>query len=116
MSLQTSEIEGELLNPELVRSSIATRLGLEYSGLENSDRSVDGIVELMIDATQNDNKVLTEDRLFGWHAVLFPTARSGMHKLKLENGAQVLCKLFQVVWEERLCIMKLQKQHFCLPK
>lgn len=81
--LQTSEIEGEILNPELVRSSIATRLGLEYSGLENTDRSVDGIVELMIDATQNDNKVLTEDRLFGWHAVLFPTARSGMHKIEV---------------------------------
>lgn len=81
--LQTSEIEGELLNPELVRSSIATRLGLEYSGLENTDRSVDGIVELMIDATQNDNKVLTEERLFGWHAALFPNARSGMHKIEV---------------------------------
>ncbi|MBE0392464.1 Fic family protein [Flavobacterium sp. PL002] len=81
--LQTSEIEGEILNPELVRSSIATRLGLEFSGLENSDRNVDGIVELMIDATQNDDKVLTEDRLFGWHAALFPTARSGMHKIEV---------------------------------
>ena len=81
--LQTSEIEGEILNPELVRSSIATRLGLVFSGLENSDRNVDGIVELMIDATQNDDKVLTEDRLFGWHAALFPTGRSGMHKIEV---------------------------------
>ena len=81
--LQTSEIEGEILNPELVRSSIATRLGLEYSGLENSDRNIDGIVEVMIDATQNDDKVITEDRLFGWHAALFPTGRSGMHKIEV---------------------------------
>ena len=81
--VQTSEIEGEILKPELVRSLIATRLGLEYSGLENSDRNVDGIVELMIDATQNDNKVLSEDRLFGWHAALFPTGRSGMHKIEV---------------------------------
>ena len=81
--LQTSEIEGELLNPELVRSSIATRLGLEYSGLEQSDRHVDGIVELMLDATQNDNKILTTERLFGWHAALFPNGRSGMHKIEL---------------------------------
>jgi Fic family protein len=79
--LQTSEIEGQILNPELVRSSIATRLGLEYSGLEHSDRHVDGIVELMLDATQNENKTLTDERLFGWHAALFPTGRSGMHKI-----------------------------------
>ncbi|MDN3674347.1 Fic family protein [Flavobacterium branchiarum] len=83
--LQTSEIEGEILNPELVRSSIATRLGLEYSGLEHSDRHVDGIVELMLDATQNDNKTLTNERLFGWHAALFPTGRSGMHKIEVAN-------------------------------
>lgn len=83
--LKTSEIEGEILNPELVRSSIATRLGLEYSGLEQSDRRVDGIVELMLDATQNNNKVLTEERLFGWHAALFPTGRSGMHKIEVAN-------------------------------
>ncbi|OXB08402.1 cell filamentation protein Fic [Flavobacterium plurextorum] len=83
--IQTSEIEGEILNPELVRSSIATRLGLEYSGLEHSDRHIDGIVELMLDATQNDNKILTDDRLFGWHAALFPTGRSGIHKIEVAN-------------------------------
>jgi Fic family protein len=83
--IQTSEIEGEILNPELVRSSIATRLGLEYSGLEHSDRHVDGIVELMLDATQNNNKILTDERLFGWHAALFPTGRSGMHKIEVAN-------------------------------
>lgn len=81
--IQTSEIEGEILNPELVRSSIATRLGLEYSGLEHSDRNVNGIVELMIDATQNNNKTLSDERLFGWHAALFPTGRSGMYKIEV---------------------------------
>ncbi|RZJ91975.1 MAG: Fic family protein [Chryseobacterium sp.] len=83
--LQTSEIEGEVLNPELVRSSIATRLGLEYSGLNHSDRNVEGIVELMIDATQNNNKTVTDERLFDWHAALFPSGRSGMHKIEVAS-------------------------------
>lgn len=81
--LQTSEIEGEILNPELVRSSIATRLGLEHSGLENTNRNVEGIVELMLDATQNSNKNLTSERLFGWHGALFPTGRSGLYKIEV---------------------------------
>lgn len=83
--LQTSAIEGEILNPELVRSSIATRLGLEYSGIEKSDRQVDGIVELMLDATQNNNKILNEERLFAWHCALFPTGRSGLYKIEVGN-------------------------------
>jgi Fic family protein len=81
--IQTSEIEGEILNPELVRSSIATRLGLAYSGVEHSDRNVNGIVELMLDATQNNNKIVSDERLFGWHAALFPTGRSGMYKIEV---------------------------------
>lgn len=81
--IQTSEIEGEILNPELVRSSIATRLGLNYSGVAHSDRNVNGIVELMLDATQNNNKKVSEERLFGWHAALFPTGRSGMYKIEV---------------------------------
>jgi Fic family protein len=83
--IQTSEIEGEILNPESVRSSIATRLGLNYSGIENTDRHVEGIVELMLDATQNTNKILSDERLFGWHAALFPTGRSGIHKIEVAN-------------------------------
>lgn len=83
--LQTSAIEGEILNPELVRSSIATRLGLEYSGIEKSDRQVDGIVELMLDATQNNNKIVNEERLFAWHCALFPTGRSGLYKIEVGN-------------------------------
>lgn len=81
--IQSSEIEGEILNPALVRSSIATRLGLENSGLEHSDRHIDGVVEMMLDATQNNDKTLSEERLFGWHAALFPTGRSGMYKIEV---------------------------------
>lgn len=81
--VQSSEIEGEILNPEQVRSSIATRLGLENSGLEHTDRHIDGVVEMMLDATQNSDKILNDERLFGWHAALFPTGRSGMYKIEV---------------------------------
>ncbi len=81
--LKSSEIEGEILDPKQVRSSIARRLGMDMDigGLVPSDRHVDGVVEMMVDATQNFDKPLTKDRLFGWHASLFPTGRSGMHKI-----------------------------------
>lgn len=81
--VQSSEIEGEILNPEQVRSSIATRLGLKDSGLKHSDRNIDGVVEMMLDATQNNDKILNNNRLFDWHAGLFPTGRSGMHKIEV---------------------------------
>ena len=81
-ALKTSEIEGELLNPEQVRSSIAKRLGIEIAGTVKSDRNVEGVVEMLLDATQNYNKPLTEERLFDWHAALFPTGRSSMYKIK----------------------------------
>ena len=79
--LKSSEIEGDILNYEQVRSSIARRLGLEYAGMIHSDRDIDGIVEMMLDATQNYQKPLNEERLFGWHAALFPTGYSGMYKI-----------------------------------
>ncbi len=79
--LKSSEIEGELLNYEQVRSSIARRLGLDYAGMVYPDRNVEGVVEMMLDATQNYDKPLDEERLFGWHAALFPTGRSGMYKI-----------------------------------
>ncbi|WP_332021344.1 Fic family protein [Kaistella sp.] len=81
--VKSSEIEGELLNPELVRSSIAVHLGLDYKGKENKDRHIDGIVEMMLDATQNSDKSLSDDRLFGWHSALFPAGRSGMYKIEV---------------------------------
>lgn len=79
--LKSSEIEGEILNPDQVRSSIARRLGMDIAGLIPADRNVEGVVEMMLDATQHYKEPLTDDRLFGWHAALFPTGRSGMFKI-----------------------------------
>ena len=79
--IKSSEIEGDLLNPEEVRSSVARRLGMDISGLPKASRDVDGVVEMMMDATQNYEDPLTRERLFGWHAALFPTGRSGMYKI-----------------------------------
>jgi Fic family protein len=79
--VKSSEIEGEILDTEQVRSSIARRLGIEIGALAPADRDVDGTVEMMLDATQKYDQPLTEERLFGWQAALFPTGRSGMHKI-----------------------------------
>jgi Fic family protein len=79
--LKTSEIEGEFLHHNQVRSSIARKLGIEIAGSVESDRNVDGVVEMMIDATQNCFNPLTKKRLFAWHSALFPTGRSGMQKI-----------------------------------
>ena len=79
--LKSSEIEGELLNSEEVRSSIAKKLGMDIGGLVAVDRNVEGVVEMMLDATQLYKTELTAERLFGWHAALFSTGRSGMHKI-----------------------------------
>lgn len=79
--VKSSEIEGEFLNPKQVRSSLARRLGIDVGGLVPSDRHIDGVVEMMLDATHNFDQELTQERLFGWHAALFPAGRSGMHKI-----------------------------------
>jgi Fic family protein len=79
---KSSEIEGELLNPEQVRSSIARRLGIDLAGAIPAERNVEGVVEMMLDATQLYENPLTAERLFDWHAALFPTGRSGMYKIK----------------------------------
>jgi Fic family protein len=76
--LKSSEIEGELLNKEQVRSSLARRLGIDIGALTPADRDVEGVVEMMLDATQNYDTPLTADRLFNWHAALFPTGRTGL--------------------------------------
>ena len=91
--VKSSAIEGEQLNSDEVRSSIARKLGIEIAGLVPVSRDVEGIVEMMLDATQQYDKPLTKERLCGWHAALFPTGRSGMHKIvvgdwrTLEAGA-----------------------------
>ena len=79
--LKSSEIEGEILNPDQVRSSIARRLGMDIAGLVPADRHVEGIVEMMLDATQSHQAHLSDERLFSWQAAMFPTGRSGMHKI-----------------------------------
>src|ERR1039457_5778829 len=81
--LKTSEIEGEKLDAEQVRSSIARRLGMDIVALTPADRNVDGVVEMMLDATRNYLQPLTAARLFDWHAALFPTGRSGMTRIKV---------------------------------
>lgn len=80
--VKSTEIEGEILDKEQVRSSVARRLGLEISGLVNSERNVDGIVDLMLDAITNYDKELSKERLFSWHASIFPEGRSGMYNIK----------------------------------
>ena len=80
--LKTSEIEGERLNPDTVRSSIARRLGVDIGALAPPDRSVDGVVEMVLDATGRYAQPLTSERLFGWHAALFPTGYSGMARIR----------------------------------
>lgn len=79
--IKSSEIEGEKLNREQVRSSIARRLGMDIGGLTASERNVEGVVEMMLDATQRYDQAITESRLYDWHAALFPTLRSGMNKI-----------------------------------
>jgi Fic family protein len=79
--VKTSEIEGEQLDATQVRSSLARRLGINIGALPPTDRNVEGIVEVMLDATRNFQAALTAERLFGWHAALFPTGRSGMTKI-----------------------------------
>lgn len=81
--VKSSEIEGEKLDSEQVRSSIARRLGMDAGGLVAADRDVEGVVEMMVDATANYAKPLTEERLFAWHAALFPTGRSGMRRINV---------------------------------
>ena len=80
--LKSSEIEGEKLDAEQVRSSIARRLGMDIGALKPADRNVEGIVEMMLDATRHYDQPLTAERLFAWHASLFPTGRSGMTKIR----------------------------------
>src|ERR1017187_3907442 len=80
--LKSSEIEGEKLDAEQVRSSIARRLGMDIGALKPADRNVEGVVEMMLDATGNYKQLLTNERLFSWHASLFPTGRSGMTKIR----------------------------------
>jgi Fic family protein len=81
--LKSSEIEGEKLDRDQVRSSVARHLGIDIGGLTPADRNVEGVVEMMLDATQKYDRPLTASRLFDWHAALFPTSRSGMTRIRV---------------------------------
>jgi Fic family protein len=81
--VKSSEIEGEVLNYEQVRSSIARRLGIDTAGIVPGSRHIEGVVEMMLDATQRNNLPLTAQRLFGWHAALFPTGFSGPYPIEV---------------------------------
>lgn len=95
--VKSSAIEGESLDPEEVRSSIANKLGLDVAGLPKPSRSVDGVVEMMLDATQQSDQELTAKRLFGWHASLFPTGHSGINRIAVGQWRNDAAGPMQVV-------------------
>ena len=95
--VKTSAIEGERLNPEEVRSSLAQRLGIHIAGLPPAGRDVEGIVSVMLDATQDPLKPLTKERVCDWQAALFPTGRSGLHKITVGNLRPISAGKMQVI-------------------
>jgi Fic family protein len=95
--IKTSEIEGEFLDADQVRSSLARKLGMDIGALATADRHVDGVVEMLLDATQHYSVALSEDRIWGWHSALFPTGRSGMYKLKVGQWREDTTGPMQVV-------------------
>ena len=95
--IKPSAIEGEILSTKEVRSSIARRLGIDVAGLIPATRNVEGIVEMMLDATQHFSKPLTKSRLFDWHAALFPMGRSGMHKITVGGWRTIDAGPMQVI-------------------
>lgn len=109
--LKSTEIEGEFLDADQVRSSVARRLGMEIAGLIPADRHVDGVVEMLLDATQNYKKPLSKKRLMDWHACLFPTGRSGMQKIIVANWRNDKSGSMQVVSGA----MGKEKVHFQAP-
>ena len=107
--VSSSEIEGELLDRQQVRSSIARRLGIETAGMVGASRYVEGVVEMLLDATQRYAEPLTDARLFGWHNVLFPIGMSGLYKIEV---AQYRSGEMQVVSGA----MGKEKVHYEAPK
>lgn len=95
--VKSSEIEGEILDRDQVRSSLARRLGMDIGALTPADRNVEGIVQMMLDATQDYRKPLTAERLFGWHAAMFPTGWSGLKKITVGAWRSAEAGAMQVV-------------------
>jgi len=109
--VKSNEIEGKFLNPDQVRSSIARRLGMDISGLVKSDRETDGLVEMVMDATQNYLQPLTKERLYDWHAAMFPSGRSGMLRITVADWRKDETGPMQVVSGP----MGKEKVHFQAP-
>ena len=109
--IKSSAIEGALLDAEQVRSSIARRLGLDFGDKVQSSRDVEGVVEMMLDATQKYAEPLTTERLFGWHASLFPTGRSGLRRITVGAWRPADIGQMQVVSGE----MGHERVHFKAP-
>jgi Fic family protein len=109
--IKSSEIEGERLDADQVRSSIARKLGVDIGALKPADRNVEGVVEMMLDATREYDQPLTAARLFGWHAALFPTGRSGLRKIKTGRWRDDSTGPMQVVSGP----MQREKVHFEAP-
>ena len=110
--LKSSEIEGENLDPEQVRSSVARRLGMDIGGLKPADRQVEGVVEMMLDATQRYDQPLMQERLFGWHAALFPTGWNGMHRIVVgawRDDRRRRCRWSPDQWDASACTSKRQR-------
>lgn len=95
--IKSNEIEGEILNSDQVRSSIARRLGMDIAGLVHTDKQVEGVVEMLLDSTQNYEAALTKERLFDWHAALFPAGRSGMRQITVAGWRDNKAGPMQVV-------------------
>ena len=110
--VKTSAIEGEFLNPDEVRSSVARRLGLDISGLPEASRDVEGVVEMTLDAIQKYEATITKDRLCGWHAALFPTGRSGMYRISVGEWRNDVHGPMQVVSGP----MGREKVHYTAPE
>ncbi len=106
--VQTSDIEGEIFNPEQVRSSIAMRLGLADAGVSHSNRSIDGVVDMTLDAIRNRDKQLSAKRLFAWHSALFPMGRSGIYSIEVGKWRTGRMQVVSGAWGR-------QKVHFEAP-
>ena len=110
--VHSSQIEGEYYNPEEVRSSVARKLGMEFAGMVHSNRFVDGVAEVTVDATKNADVPLTKERLCAWHAALFPTGKSGMFSITVGDYRKDDKGPMQVVSGA----MGLERVHFEAPK
>ena len=103
--VHSSKIEGQMLSADSVRSSLATQLGLKYDGLPPTDHYIEGVVQVMLDATHNFSRPLCDKRMFGWHHALFPNGYSGMYKInvgKWREGKEAMQVVSGAMGKERV--------------